>query len=117
MLGVALGGVVLPLIWKVLPHQGNSSGAARILLVAQLLKVLPAKRWAVLIADRRASVVIGAVLPKNELVGKQWCGWLRWKGIKRCFRIKENTRIDDLLAKDQFQNLQPGEVRSVFEKA
>ena len=104
VLGVALGGVVLPLIWKVLPHQGNSSGAARILLVAQLLKVLPAKRWAVLIADR-------------EFVGKQWCVWLRWKGIKRCFRIKENTRIDDLLARDQFQDLQPGEVRSVFEKA
>jgi hypothetical protein len=104
VLGVALGGVVLPLIWKVLPHQGNSSGAARIFLVAQLLKVFPAKRWAVLIADR-------------EFVRKQWCVWLRWKGIKRCFRIKENTRIDDLLARDQFQDLQPGEVRSVFEKA
>ena len=104
VLGVALGGVVLPLIWTVLPHQGNSSGAARILLVARLLKVLPAKRWAVLIADR-------------EFVGKEWCAWLSWKGIKRCFRIKENTRIDDLLAKEQFQDLQPGEVRSVFEKA
>ena len=102
VLGVALGGVVLPLIWTVLPHQGNSSGAARILLVARLLKVLPAKRWAVLIADRRASVVIGAVLPKSEFLGKQWCAWLRWKGIKRCFRIKENSRIDDLLAKEQF---------------
>jgi len=42
---------------------------------------------------------------------------LRWKGIKRCFRIKETTRIDDLLAKDQFLELQPGEVRSVFENA
>ena len=117
VLGVALGGVLLPLIWTVLPHQGNSSSAARILLVARLLKVLPAKRWAVLIADRRASVVIGAVLPKSEFVGKEWCAYLRWKGIKRCFRIKENTRIDDLLAKEQFQDLQPGEVRSVFEKA
>ncbi len=114
---LVLGGVVLPLIWTVLPHQGNvlgrtapmrtlarSSGAARILLVARLLKVLPAKRWAVLIADR-------------EFVGKDWCVYLRWKGIKRCFWIKENTRIDDLLAKEQFQDLQPGEVRSVFEKA
>lgn len=117
VLGVALGGVVVPLAWTVLPHQGNSSGAARILLVARLLKVLPANRWAVLIADRRASVVIGAVLLKNEFVGKEWCVYLRWKGIKRCFRIKENTRIDDLLAKEQFQDLQPGEVRSVFENA
>jgi len=104
VLGVALGGVVLPLVWTVLPHQGNSSSAARILLVNRLLKVLPAKRWAVIIADR-------------EFVGKEWCAWLSWKGLKRCFRIKENTRIDDLLAKDQFQDLQPGEVRSVFEKA
>jgi len=104
VLGVTLGGVVLPLIWTVLPHQGNSSSAARILLVARLLKILPAKRWAVLIADR-------------EFVGKEWCTYLRWKGIKRCFRIKENTRIDDLLAKDQFADLQPGEVRAVFENA
>ena len=104
VLGVLLPGVVLPLVWTVLPHQGNSSGAVRILLVAQLLKVLPAKRWAVLIADR-------------EFVGKEWCAYLRWRGVKRCFRIKENTRIDDLLARDQFKDLQPGEVRTVFEKA
>ena len=88
---------------------GRSSEAARILLVAQLLKVFPVKRWAVLIADRRASVVNRAVLPKSEFVGKEWCVYLRWRGIKRCFRIKENTRIDDFLAKDQFKDLQPGE--------
>ena len=104
VLGVLLDGVVLPLVWTVLPHQGNSSGVARILLVAQLLKVLSARRWAVLISDR-------------EFVGKEWCAYLRWRGVKRCFRIKENTRIDDLLARDQFKDLQPGEVRTVFEKA
>ena len=36
--------------------------------------------------------------------------YLRWKGIKRCFRIKGNTRIDNLLAKNQFEDLQPGEI-------
>ena len=82
----------------------RSSGATRILPVSGFLKVLPAKRWAVLIADR-------------EFVGKEWCEYLRWKGIKRCLRIEENTRIDDLLAKEQFQNLQPGEVRTLCEKA
>ena len=50
-------------------------------------------------------------------MGKEWCAYLRWRGIKRCFRIKENTRIDDLLARDQFKDLQPGEVCTVFEKA
>ena len=84
---------------------GRSSGAAWILLVAQLLKVLPAKRWAVPIADRRASVVNGAALTKSEFVGKEWCAYLRWRGVKRCFRIKENTRIDDLLARNQFKDL------------
>ncbi len=87
-----------------LPHQGNSSAAARILLVSRLIKVLPAKRWAVLIADR-------------EFVGKEWCVFLRWKRIRMCLRIKENTRIDDELARDQFADLQPGEVRSLFERA
>ncbi len=103
VLGVVLGGVVLPLVWTVLPHQGNSSAAARILLVSRLLRVLPVKRWAVLIADR-------------EFVGKEWCVYLRWKGIKRCLRIKETTRIDDHLARDTFTNLQPGEVRALFER-
>ena len=50
---------------------GRSSGAARILLATQFPKVLPVKRWTVLIADRRASVVNGAVLPKSEFVGKE----------------------------------------------
>ena len=82
----------------------RNSGAARILFVSRVQKLLPAKRQAVLIADR-------------EFVGKEWCVYLRWRGIKRCFRIKENTRIDDLLAKEQSRDLQPGEVRAVFENA
>jgi len=53
----------------------------------------------------------------REFVGKKWCAWLRWKGIKRCFRIKETTWIDDLLAKDRFLELQSGEVHSVFKNA
>ena len=97
VLGVALSSVVLP-------HQGNSCPAAQILLVAQLLKMLPAKRWAALIADR-------------ELVGKAWCTYLCWRGVKRCFWIEEDTRTDDLLARSQFKDLQPGEVCAVFENA
>ena len=34
----------------------------------------------------------------------------------RCFQIRENTRIDNLMARDQFKDLQPGEVRTVSEK-
>ncbi|WP_019011643.1 IS4 family transposase [Deinococcus aquatilis] len=103
VLGAILGGAVIPLVWKVLPHQGNSCTAARILLVARLLKVLPNKRWAVLIADR-------------EFVGQEWCRYLRWKRIRHCLRIRENTRIEDELVRDLFLDLKPGEVRTLFER-
>ncbi len=103
VLGAILGGAVIPLVWKVLPPQGNSCTAARILLVARLLRVLPAKRWAVLIADR-------------EFVGQEWCRFLRWRHIRQCLRIRENTRIEDELVRGLFLDLKPGEVRTLFER-
>lgn len=103
VLGALLGGAVIPLVWSILPHQGNSCTAARILLVARLLKVLPARRWAVVIADR-------------EFVGREWCLFLRWKRIRQCIRIRENTRIEDELVRDLFTTLQPGQVRTLFER-
>ncbi|MDR6221418.1 hypothetical protein J2Y00_005054 [Deinococcus soli (ex Cha et al. 2016)] len=103
VLGALLGGAVIPLVWSVLPHQGNSCTAARILLVARLLKVLPARRWGVVIADR-------------EFVGREWCAFLRWKRIRQCIRIRENTRIEDELVRDLFTTLQPGQVRTLFER-
>ena len=103
VLGVLLGGAVIPLVWSILPHQGNSCTAARILLVARLLKVMPARRWAVLIADR-------------EFVGREWCSFLRWKRIRHCIRIRENTRIEDELVRDLFTTLQLGQVRTLFER-
>lgn len=104
VLGVALGDVVLPLIWKVLPHGGNSDMRARMLLVGLLLKRLPARRWAVLIADR-------------EFIGQEWFSFLRDRKIRRCIRIREDTLLDEEPARAYFQNLLPGEVRGVFEQA
>lgn len=104
VLGVALGGVVLPLNWKVLPHGGSSEMRARMFLVGQLLQRLPARRWAVLIADR-------------EFVGQEWFTFLRKQGLKRCIRIRESTLLDDRPARDHFQDLQSGEVRGVFDGA
>ncbi|GGN43229.1 hypothetical protein GCM10010842_30490 [Deinococcus daejeonensis] len=103
VLGVLLGGAVIPLVWSILPHQGNSCTAAWILLVARLRGVMPARRWAVLIADR-------------EFVGREWCSFLRWKRIRQCIRIRENTRIEDELVRDLFTTLQPGQVRTLFER-
>ena len=103
VLGVALGDVVLPLTWQVLPHGGNSDMRGRMLLVGLLLKRLPARRWAVLIADR-------------EFIGQEWFNFLRDRKIKRCIRIRESTLLDDEPARNAFQNLKPGEVRGVFER-
>lgn len=105
VLGVVIGKNVLPLAWIELDHGGNSHTYARIWLVSKLLKRLPAQRWAVVIADR-------------EFVGKEWLTFLKWKKIKRCIRIRENTAIDDdEYARDCFTTLQPGEVQTLFERA
>lgn len=50
VLGVVLSDVVLPLTWKVLPHDGNRDMRAW-MLVGLRLQRLPARRWAVLIAE------------------------------------------------------------------
>ena len=42
---------------------------------------------------------------------------LRLRGIKRGLRTKGDTHIADPLAKEQLQDLQPGEDRTVFEEA
>lgn len=104
VLGVVVAGCVLPLVREVIEHSGNSCAQTRIKLVSHLLKAIPAHRWQVLIADR-------------EFVGKAWFQFLRRKKIKRCIRIKETTRMDELLARDNFKNLEPGQVRGLQEKA
>ena len=105
VLGVLIGNTVLPLAWTELDHSGNSHTYARMMLVGKLLKRLPAKRWAVLIADR-------------EFVGKKWFDFLKWKGIKRCIRIRENTAVDDdEYVRNCFTSLQLGQVQTLFERA
>lgn len=104
VLGVVVGGVTLPLVWEALPHGGNSDSAARMRLVARLLKHLPAKRWRALVADR-------------EFIGEAWFTFLRQRRIPRCIRLRENTRLDDEFVRDAFQTLERGQVRTLFERA
>ncbi|WP_442780687.1 IS4 family transposase [Deinococcus sp. SL84] len=103
VIGVVLGNVTLPLAWKELKHGGNSESRARMMLVGQLLKRLPARRWKVLIADR-------------EFLGQEWFTFLRRSGIKRCIRIRANTVVDGEYARDCFASLEPGQTRALFEK-
>ncbi|WP_420796041.1 IS4 family transposase [Deinococcus cavernae] len=105
VLGVLIGNIVLPLAWTELDHSGNSHTSARMMLVGKLLKRLPAKRWAVLIADR-------------EFIGREWFAFLKWKGIRRCIRIREDTAVDeDEYVRDCFTSLQPGQLQTLFERA
>nr|WP_189012017.1 transposase [Deinococcus malanensis] len=103
VLGAILGGAVIPLVWSILPHQGNSSTAARILLPRSP-------------AQRAACQALGVLIADREFVGQEWCNFLRWKRIRQCLRIRENTRIEDELARELFITLQPGEVCTLFER-
>lgn len=104
VLGVVVSGVTLPLVWVALPHGGNSDSAARMRLVARLLKHLPARRWKALVADR-------------EFIGQAWFSFLRERRIPRCIRLRENTRLDDAFVCTAFQLLERGQVRGLFERA
>lgn len=104
VLGVALDGFTLPLVWTALPHGGSSDTASRERLVARLLKVLPAKRWRVLVADR-------------EFIGREWFAFLRRRKIKRCLRIRSNTRVDGLRLDEGWAYVQAGQVVGLLEKA
>lgn len=62
-LAVAYQGVAFPLLWTLLPKQGNSNTTERIDLVAQLLKLFPRNQIGYLTADR-------------EFVGRGWIQYL-----------------------------------------
>lgn len=104
VLAVVVADVALPLAWTVLGHGGSSDSRTRMFLVGTLLRRIPAPRWAVLIADR-------------EFVGQEWFTFLRQRGIKRCIRIRENILVDQEPARKVFQDIQPGQIRGLFERA
>ena len=57
------------------------------------------------------------LIADREFIGAAWFAFPRQQRIKRCIRIREDTLLDDLPVRDGFQNLAPGEVRGLFEKA
>ncbi len=101
---MVLEGFTLPLVWVALPHGGSSNTAARERLVARLLKLLPAKRWKVLVADR-------------EFLGGDWFSFLRKRRVKRCIRIRLDTWVDGQRVSEAFQHVQAGQVVGLLDKA
>jgi len=86
--GINVGKVCVPIVWKVLPQgskSGNSSGAHRREVIERLLEVLPASEIRVLLMDR-------------EFLGMRWLQWLDDQSIGYVLRIKRNTIVGNKLA-------------------
>jgi len=87
-IGINVGNVCVPLIWKVLPQStknGNSSSKHRQWLISRMLDILPAKEICALLMDR-------------EFCGSEWLQWLDEQGVGYVLRIKSNTIVGDRLA-------------------
>lgn len=87
-IGIVVGKVAIPVVWKVLPQstkKGNSNGAQRKELMQNLLDVIDVEDIHVLLMDR-------------EFLGKRWLSWLDKIGVGFVLRVRRNTVIDDKLA-------------------
>jgi hypothetical protein len=103
MLSVVYKGIALPVLWRLLPHRGNSSTALRIELIQQFIDQVGADRIAGILADR-------------EFIGRDWIAWLQKARIPFCIRLKNNLITTNArgLAIDieaLFYGLKPGEQR------
>jgi len=89
-IGINVGKVSVPLVWKALPQstkKGNSNSKQRIALVREMLEVLPANEIHSLLMDR-------------EFHGTEWLEWLHEQGIAYVLRIKHNTIVGEKLANE-----------------
>ncbi len=80
VVAVVFEGVAIPLLWKTLPHGGNSHTDDRIGIISDFIAQFGAKKILYVTGDR-------------EFIGKSWLQWLRKNQIP--FRIR--LRRDDLV--------------------
>ena len=80
MLGVVYQGVAFPLMFKMLPKQGNSNTDERILLIDRFIGLFGVECIDALMADR-------------EFVGKRWLEYLNRKRISYYIRIRNNFQV------------------------
>ena len=77
----ALGdGLCIPLIWMLLPKQGNSSQEERIELINQLLSIANIPKIRVVIGDR-------------EFIGSKWFKYLKSNNINVLIRLRNNQYV------------------------
>jgi hypothetical protein len=80
-LAYAHEGVAVPLLWCLLPRQGNSTTSERITLLERLLRCLPLEQIDVLLADR-------------EFIGCAWFAYLQRQRVPFVIRVRENALGD-----------------------
>ena len=104
-LGINVGSVCVPLVWKVLPQStknGNSSTKHRQWVIRKMLEILPANE-------------IHAILMDREFCGNDWLDWLDGQGIGYVLRIKHNTVVGNKLAHEYKRK--PEGKQSIWEQA
>ncbi len=88
--GIVINKVAVPVVWKVLPQKtkrGNSNTKQRIAITQKLLLLMEPEDIRVLTMDR-------------EFGGEKWLKWLESKCIGYVVRIKSNTIIDGMYARE-----------------
>jgi Transposase DDE domain len=80
MISVAWNGIGIPLIWTLLPKQGNSSTPERIALFDRLAAIFPDMQIATLTGDR-------------EFIGDAWMRSLMERNIQFVLRLRENQYL------------------------
>ena len=86
--GINVGSVCVPLVWKVLPKKtknGNSAFRHRKKVMQDVLTVLDASEIKALLMDR-------------EFCGEEWLEWLDQQNIGYVLRIKKNTVVGNSVA-------------------
>ena len=80
MISVIWNGMGIPLIWTLLPKDGNSNTKTRVCLLNRLKKTFPALQIASLMGDR-------------EFIGDTWMAYLRRQKIPFILRLRENQHV------------------------
>ena len=80
-LSVCYQGLGIPLMWMMLPKEGNSNTDERKKLIGRYIRLFGVDSIECLLADR-------------EFIGKDWFNWLIGEKIKFHLRIKENMWIE-----------------------
>jgi hypothetical protein len=80
MLAIVTRRFRIPVLWTLLPHQGNSDTASRIALMRRYLNLFPASSITMLLADR-------------EFIGAEWMDFLCENNIQFVIRVKIDMTV------------------------